>query len=114
METFGPQWSKGDQLLLVSSQVGAQVEFALSQSEPLARDITLVATAASDYGIIEVALNGRPLGRFDLYSPVVDTKQLSLGKLPFTVEGDILSLRVVGKNNLSSGYLVGVDSIQYK
>ena len=114
METFGPQWSKDDHLLLVSSQAGAQVEFALFQSEPLARNITLIATAASDYGIIEVALNGRPLGRFDLYSPVVDTKQLSLGNLPFTAEGDILSLRVVGKNNLSSGYLVGVDSIQYK
>ena len=114
MVSFGPQWSRGNQLFFTAEQAGAQVEVPIVQPTATKRELSVMATVASDFGVVEVALNGRSLGRFDLYSPFVDSKLLALGEQSLSSEGDVLSFRVVDKNPKSSGYFLGLDSLRYQ
>jgi hypothetical protein len=68
---------------------------------------------AEDYGIVDVTLNGRPLGAaFDAYSPRVAVTERALAELALPAGRQRVRLRVVGKNPLANGFFAGLDYLE--
>lgn len=78
--------------------------------------ISAVFTTAPDYGIYELAIDGRPVGeRFDGYSAAVARSQpVSLGHLELAEGSHTLTLAVPEKNPASTGYHAGIDYLELR
>ena len=106
-------WSQGRQLFC-GSQKGGFVELSLSVRDTRRYRLRLLATAAPDFGIVQVALDGKPVGPdFDLYSGrVCPSGALELGKQALAVGQHRLRFTAVGKSPVSAGHSFGVDAIE--
>ncbi|WP_308402522.1 DNRLRE domain-containing protein [Streptomyces sp. TBY4] len=70
-------------------------------------------TAARDYGILQLALDGEPIGQpFDGHHPVVETRPVNLGLQYLTKGTHALTFTVTGKNEASAGFKAGVDQVK--
>jgi hypothetical protein len=115
MESFEGQWSGGSQLFFRADAPGDMMTITVPSEEGLSVDLTVFFTKAPDYGIVQVVLDDKPLGDpFDGYSEKVERAPgYKLGTV--TLEGSgthVLAFKVVGKNEKSAGYLVGIDCIK--
>jgi len=111
MTPFGDAWSGAQQLLWVVREPGARIDLEL----PVENDGTYALwggfTRAPDYATVQVALDGKDLGRpIDLYAPgVVHSGATALGVLSLETGTHVVSFAIVGKNAKSTSYLVGLD-----
>ena len=66
---------------------------------------------ARDYGIVQVAVDGRSLGSpFDGFAPRVGTaERIGLGEVDLAAGAHRVRLGLVGKNPEASGYCIGLD-----
>lgn len=108
-------YSQGHLLYKPQQQENAWVEvpFEVEKKEPLR--LLVVLTRASDYGQYQASLNGVKLGGvIDLYSAELSTVEHHL--LDFWPEPGKYTLRLecVGKNPISSGYYLGVESVRLR
>jgi hypothetical protein len=90
-----------------------EIPFQVAKREP--RRLLLAVTRANDYGIYQAYLNGVRIGPpLDLYAAEVGEWECHL--LDFwTDPGDYtLRLECVGKNALSQGYYLGLDSVRLR
>ena len=90
-----------------------EIPFEVEEQEP--RRLLLVLTTSYDFGIYQAYLNGIKLGeRVDLYSEGVGSREVHL--LDFWAEPGkyILRLECVGKNPLSKGHYLGVESVRLR
>ena len=70
MIPFGDAWSAGRQLWWVVSQPGARLDLELPVKSAGTYALSAAFTKAGDYGIVQLALDGKPLGKpIDLYEP---------------------------------------------
>ena len=73
-------------------------------------------TKAGDYGVVQLALDGKPLGKpIDLYEPshaVIHSGDLPLGNATLDAGTHTLSIVLAGKNAKSTNYLVGMDWVK--
>jgi hypothetical protein len=89
------------------------IPFSVEKKEP--KRLLLVMTRSNDYGKYQAYLNGVKLGDvIDLYNPTLDSREFHL--LDFWPEpGDYtLRLECVGKNHLSEGNKLGVESVRLR
>lgn len=89
------------------------IPFQVTQREP--RRLLLAVTRAPDYGIYQATLNGVRIGApFDLYARDVSEWEIHL--LDFwPAPGDYtLRLECVGKNALSQGHYLGLESVRLR
>ena len=96
-------------------QEGAWVEIPLEvrKKEPLR--LLLNMTKAEDYGRYQAYLNGVKLGGvMDFYGPKIVSEEFHL--LDFWPEAGAYTLRLecVGKNHMSSGYALGMESLRLR
>ena len=112
-EWGGPMWSQGRQLFC-GSQEGGFVEFGLSVRNTRRYRLRVPATAAPNFGIVQVALDGKPVGLdFDLYSGrVCPSGALELGTQALTAGQHRLRFTVVGKSPVSAGHSFGLDAVE--
>jgi hypothetical protein len=117
MDPFGAgNWSGATQLSC-RSPAGAPV--AVTARLSLARRgryrITLFATRSPDYGIVEVLLDGRPLGApYDAWAPaVLASGAIPLGEHALARGRHELVFRTRGKNAASSGFHLGIDALTF-
>jgi len=108
-------YSQGHLLYKPQQQENAWVEipFEVEKKEPLR--LLVVLTRANDYGQYQASLNGVKLGGvIDLYSAELSTVEHHL--LDFWPEPGKYTLRLecVGKNPISSGYYLGVESVRLR
>jgi hypothetical protein len=71
---------------------------------------------APDYGIIQLHLNGKPLGnRFNGYNPDgVITRQVNLGRQMLNKGEHILSVKILGADpKAKPGNMAGIDWLQF-
>lgn len=101
-----------------------EVEFSIEKAEY--RGLILRFTYAEDYGVYRVFLDGKNINEpadymagqkitdCDFYSPTLKVKENYLGSFHFTPGKHTLRLVCVGRNPLSKGRTVGLDSIRLR
>ncbi|MBF0595652.1 MAG: hypothetical protein HQL22_11910 [Candidatus Omnitrophica bacterium] len=114
MSNFGPFWKNDDQIFFSPEKLGAQIGFLLRFDQTFEADITLNCTTSYDYGIVEILLNNRTLTAepIDLYSTNIYFKKIKFEHIHFENGNNILSFKVVGKNDASIAMKTGIDSIE--
>ena len=105
-------WSRGAQLYC-NAQDGGFVELVLAVRAAGRYRLRVLATAAPDYGILRVALDGkRPEHEFNLYSGrVCPAGSLELGTVDLPAGRHVLRFESVGKPAGSTGFSFGLDAI---
>ena len=104
-------WSGAAQLWWTGTKPGDKLVLEL----PVARagDYSLVAqfSRAVDYGIVQLSLDGKPLGKpIDLYVPNVVVKPMLLGKRKLAAGSHRLTVEIVGTNPRAvKAYMFGLD-----
>jgi len=106
-------WSKGEQLFC-RAQRGGYVELSFEVRQVGCYRIRAVATAAPDYGIIRIALDGRAQRPdFDLCAGrVCPAGALELGDHELAAGKHTLLFTAVGKHAGSSNYFFGLDAVE--
>jgi hypothetical protein len=114
MADFGPQWSKGKQLLWQRAGKGDVFKLILPVEREDVYEISVGLTLAPDYGVINLAVDGQWIkGPLDLYSPKVShSGELSCGRIKLKHGENFLEINILDKNKKSSDYLVGFDWIK--
>ncbi|MBN1127219.1 MAG: DUF2961 domain-containing protein [Sedimentisphaerales bacterium] len=90
-----------------------EIPFEVEKKEP--KRLLLVLTTSYDFGNYQAFLNGVKLGQpVDLYSKDVDSREAHL--LDFWPDPGKYTLRLecVGKNALSQGYYLGIESVRLR
>lgn len=110
------KWSGGKHLFWTSAKPGDSLEFSLPASEA-AKELEIVFTCARDYGIVQLALDGKPLGEpIDLYEPKVVTSGVLSFALPKSdAKSRKLTIQIVGANPKAvKSHMVGIDYVKVK
>ena len=113
MDRYGaPMWSRGKQLFCGAGK-GGSVELAFDVARKGRYRIRVLATAAPDFGKIQIAVDGRRSGPlFDLYAGrVCPAGSLELGVVDLEEGGHRLRFTSEGKNAYASNFYFGIDAI---
>jgi hypothetical protein len=105
-------WSHGKQLFCRAESKGfVELEFHVRQAGRYR--LCVEGTVAPDYGIMRIALDGKPTGRpFDLYSGMVGPSgPLELGVHELAATKHPIRFTAVGKNAVSKDFWFGVSTI---
>jgi hypothetical protein len=122
----GYEWTGEGQLLFMpaSDQPEIEVDFDVSKEEH--RGLMLRCTYADNYGTYRIFLDGKnvrqpddymagqKLHDFDFYSKDVMVRDIYLGSFKLAKGKHALRLVCLGKNPLSSGNYLGLDSIRLR
>ena len=95
------------------AHASVEIPFAVEKKEP--KRLLVVLTESYDYGKYQASLNGVKLGGvIDLYSGDVRSREVHL--LDFWPEPGEYQLRLecVGKNPISGGYYLGIESVRLR
>jgi hypothetical protein len=113
LQGFGDQWSNNAQLWFRPSKPGASFTLELPVESKRVAIIGIYFTKAADYGIVQVKLDGKPIGQaFDGYNDgVVRSNLIPLGLFNLDAGSHQLTFEVIGKNPRSTSYMVGVDAV---
>ncbi len=114
MSLFGPLWKNEDQVFFSPEKQGSSIGFLLRFNQSFKGNLTINLTTAFDAAIVEVLLNNKPLTKepLDLYTISVSNQKFEFSNIIFENENNILSIRVIGKNDKSSDMKLGVDTIE--
>lgn len=105
-------WSHGEQLFCRAEPEGfVEVEFHVKNAGRYR--LRVEGTVAPDYGIIRIALDGKPVGPpVDLYSGMVGPSgPLELGIHTLAATKHRIRFRAVGKNAVSENFWFGISAI---
>ena len=106
----GVNWSGGSQLWIHGSKAGDKVVLQFAVPTAGTYKVSTALTKAADYGIAELAIDGKAPVTFDGYTPTgVTTQNVDLGSQALTAGNHQLSITLTGKNAAATGYLAGVD-----
>ena len=109
------QWSGDSQLWWLGARPGAKLTLELNAFQDI-EAIELVLTRARDYGIVQIDLDGQPLGPpIDCYDTQVVTTGILTFYTPAMKQGKHeLSFTIVGANpQADKKYLLGLDFIRF-
>jgi hypothetical protein len=116
MGAFVGDWSDLSQLWWHPGKSGERL--TLSVNAPEAKEYELIGyfTRAKDYGDVQVSVNGVKLPNVVRgYNPdVTPSGPVSLGRAAMKAGANEVVLETVGKDDRSSGYLVGLDGFMLK
>lgn len=109
------KWSGNNQLWWTGQKKGSRLDLELSVAANGTYRVDTAMTCARDYGIVELAIDGIPLGGpIDAYnSPdVVTTGLVSFTGVQLTPGKHQLSATMVGKHPKSIGFMFGLDYVR--
>jgi hypothetical protein len=122
----GYDWTGDGQLLFMPASEGPEIEVEFKVGKEEYRGLVLRFTYADDYGIYRVDLDGKnvrqppddmageKIQEYDFYSKDLEVKDQYLGSFKLAPGTHTLRLECRGKNVLSHGYNVGLDSIRLR
>ena len=103
--------SGGAQILFEPNASGAEMKMPISAPKPGSYIVTLKFLCSYDYGIWSFRIGDDMIPKpIDLLN--ASTAELRLGRVAFGNEPRILEMKCTGKNPSSSGYFMGLDSIE--
>ncbi|MBN2512495.1 MAG: DUF2961 domain-containing protein [Sedimentisphaerales bacterium] len=92
-------WSGGKQLWWIDAKEGDTLILDFSVDKAGLYAMTAALTKANDYGIIAIAVNGKPLAeKLDLYNPAVITEEIALGTCQLKQGVNQLEVKIIGSN----------------
>ncbi|MBN1123899.1 MAG: DUF2961 domain-containing protein [Sedimentisphaerales bacterium] len=109
---FGENWSEEAHLWWTDAKPGNTLELAVPVKEDGSYNIKTQLTRAVDYGIVQLYLDGKPLGGpIDLFNNgVIPTGQLDLGTHDLKKGQHILKVEILGANPKAvKSYMFGID-----
>ncbi|MFO1041844.1 MAG: PVC-type heme-binding CxxCH protein [Planctomycetaceae bacterium] len=110
------RWSGNDHLWWTGAGPGARLELELAVASEGSYDVEVVLGMAVDYGIVQVLLDGEPLGEpVDCYNApdVITTGVLTFGPRQITKGNHKLGFQIIGANPKAvKGYMVGLDYVR--
>jgi len=114
MMGWGEEWSDASQLWWTGTKVGQVLTLDLPVGKAGKVAVSAALTRAPDYGIVALAIDGKPLGApIDLYAGSVEhSGALKLGTVDLDAGKHALTITITGKNPKSKNTLVGVDWIK--
>jgi hypothetical protein len=111
----GDQWTGEGQVFFQGEKPGAWLELRFDVATEEFRRLVVPITRSYDFGIYRILLDGKPVGDpLDLYSPKIEVHEQSLGDLTLSKGEHVIRLECTGKNPLSSGCKLGVDSVRLR
>ena len=95
---------------------GASFTLKVPVAESGNYEISARLTTAADYGVFRLLVDGKPLGEpFDGYSEGQNrTPPVKFGRIELSAGEHKVTFEVIGKNDKSTGFVVGVDKIRLK
>ena len=107
------EWEGDQHLWWQPREVGASVTLRLPAPADGKFKLSARMTTARDYGIHQFAVNGKNVGKqIDSYTPEVrPTELIELGVVELKKGDNDMTVTVVGKNEKSSSYLLGIDYV---
>lgn len=116
----GGPWGGNRQLIWTKGNKGESIEMEFSVATGGKRELIVVLTKAVDYGIAQLAVDGKNVGKpIDCYAKTVTTTgEISLGTLDLKEGAHVLTATVIGRNatvkgNFPTGnYLFGIDYLR--
>ncbi|MBR2584490.1 MAG: DUF2961 domain-containing protein, partial [Thermoguttaceae bacterium] len=115
MSGFGPDWSDNRQLFYTGGAVGDKIGLVAESSG--AKTLKIGLTAARDYGIVQVYVDGQPYGApLDLFNADKVIRRVQLYPLPegFADGEHTVEFEIVGKNERSIGLYFGTDGVWFE
>ena len=109
------RWSGSYQLWWTGAGPGAQLDLELPVAEAGVYEIEVVMTMARDYGIVQLLLDGEPLGMpVDCYAlDVLTTGVITVGPQVLKAGEHKLGFRIEGANpKAERAHLVGIDYVR--
>ena len=110
------RWSGNDHLWWTGAKPNDKLELELPVAKDGIYDIELVLCMARDYGIVQILIDGEPLGGpIDCYNEpdVITTGVLSLPAKSLTKGTHTLGFQIVGANaKAAKAFMVGVDYVR--
>ncbi len=93
---------------------GEELKLSFVLPQPYRGDFQVGVCMAADYGKFQFLLDGNEIGGpVDTYQPaLMRADYLSLGQVELSAGEHVLTVKNVGKNDLSAGYLLGLDTIR--
>lgn len=109
------RWSGKGQIYWRGGRPGDSMTIALPRTEGKA-NLELVMTCARDYGIVQLFVGEKPLGKpIDLYNPAVITTGVLRFENVALKSDSRLTIQIVGKNpKAASAFMVGLDYLHIK
>ena len=110
----GGQWSGSHQLIWTQGKKGDAVETEFNIADGGKQEVIVVLTKANDFGIVQLAIDGKDLGKpIDCYDPrVTTTGEISLGTLDLGKGKHVLRATVIGSNDKAKN-AVGAGSLLF-
>ncbi len=106
-------WSNDAQLFFTPKDKGAFVTLELAVPRHGRYDLAIYYTKAIDYGIVQLHLDGKPLGKpFDGFNRgVVPSGKVSYGTVELKAGKHALKFEVIGKSDAATGFYAGIDCL---
>jgi hypothetical protein len=115
MGPFGGEYSGEAQLWWRPQKAGESLSLNLPVEKAGNYDIVGYFTRAPDYAQVSIQLNDQQAKPIDLYAPRVEPSgPIPLGRVNLAAGAAKLNIRVTGKSDQSSNYLVGLDAIELR
>lgn len=116
MGAFGGEWSGGSQLWWTGAKPGQKLTLALPVQEKGKYTLKAALTLAKDYGIIDVALDDKPVATgWDGFNgpKVIHSDELDWGTHELSAGEHQITLTITGKHaDAVPGYMVGLDYVR--
>ncbi|MCK5861683.1 MAG: DUF2961 domain-containing protein, partial [Candidatus Hydrogenedentes bacterium] len=102
------------QLFWTPAAPDQSLEFDIEVKESGVNQLLLLVTHSFDYGIFQIELDGKPLGKpVNLYNENIVSKEIRLQSPMLDAGNHVLRFVNVGKENASGGYFFGLDSFMF-
>ncbi len=115
LSLFGDGWSAESHLWWIETKPGNTLDLAIPVEKAGTYRLKMQLTKAVDYGIVQLSLDGKPLGKpIDLYNNgVIPTGVLDMGTHELTKGQHVLRVEIIGANPKAiKSYMFGLDYIK--
>ena len=108
-------WSGNKHLWWKCTAADGLLSFPIKAAVSGRYDLTLRMTTASDYGQIQVLLDGYAIGDpIDCYSSSLGVNEFNVGEIALSAGEHTIALQMSGKNPSASNYYIGLDRLELR
>lgn len=105
-------WSGNKHLWWKCSAADGLLSFPVKAAVSGRYNLTLRLTTASDYGKIQVLVDGYAVGDpIDCYSSALGAAEFNVGEVALSAGQHTIALQMAGKNTSARGYYIGLDKL---